>query len=221
MKYQIKRAAAAVDISAAWDSACWKDVEALRIVNARSEGSNHQPKAELKLQYDDQGIYGLFNVDDYYVRSVSTGFQGQVCRDSCTEFFFELPGFGYFNLEMNCGSGMLLYYIRDNARKPEGGFADMDILPDEDISMVKKFHTRPDVVEPEVVGDTNYRVGFFFPYALIKKYADIQLPKAGTLWRMNAYKCGDATSHPHWLAWNPVKELNFHRPEDFGVLEFC
>ena len=93
--------------------------------------------------------------------------------------------------------------------------------PDEDMKMLKKFHTMPDTVDPEQVGDVNYRVGFFIPYALIRKYADIKQPKAGTIWRMNAYKCGDATSHPHWMSWNPVRELNFHRPQDFGVLEFC
>lgn len=220
MKYQIKRVAGTADISAAWDSECWKNVEALRIVNTHPRSSNHQPRTELKLQYDDNGIYGLFNVDDHYVRSIQTGYQGQVCKDSCVEFFFELPGAGYFNLEMNCGAGMLLYYVRDNTRV-EGGFKDMDILPDEDMNMIKKFHTMPDKVEPEQVGDVNYRVGFFIPFALIRKYADIKQPAAGTLWRMNAYKCGDATSHPHWISWNPVRVLNFHRPEDFGVLEFC
>ena len=152
MKYQIKPAAGAVDISAAWDSACWKDVEALRIVNAHIKSSHHHPKTELKLQYDENGIYGLFNVDDHYVRCIQTGFQGQVCRDSCVEFFFELPGAGYFNLEMNCGAGMLLYYIRDNSRV-KGGFKDMVVLPDEDMKMLKKFHTMPDTVEPEQVGD--------------------------------------------------------------------
>ena len=220
MKYQIKPAVGAVDISAEWNSPCWKDIEALRIVNARIDGSNHRPKAELKLQYANDGIDGLFNVDDYYVRSVQTGFQGQVCRDSWVEFFFELPGAGYFNLEMNCGAGSLLYYIRDNSRTGHG-FKDMDVVPDEHMKMIKKFHTMPDTVEPEQVGDVNYRVGFFFPFELIRKYADIKQPKAGTIWRMNAYKCGDATSHPHWISWNPVRVLNFHRPEDFGVLEFC
>ena len=220
MKYQIKPATGTVDISAAWDSPCWKDVEALRIVNAHIKGTRHQPKTELKLQYDADGIYGLFNVDDRYVRSIQTGFQGQVCKDSCVEFFFELPGAGYFNLEMNCGAGSLLYYIRDNTRTGHG-FADMDVVPDEHMMLLKKFHTMPDVVEPEQVGDVNYRVGFFFPFELIRKYADIKQPKAGTIWRMNAYKCGDATSHPHWISWNPVRVLNFHRPEDFGVLEFC
>ncbi|MBE6370413.1 MAG: hypothetical protein E7056_09700 [Lentisphaerae bacterium] len=220
MKYQIKKTTAAVDLAAEWDSACWKDVEALRIVNARCESSNHRPETELKMQYDESGIYGLFLVKDYYVKSVHTDFQESVCRDSCVEFFWQLPGAGYFNLEMNAGKGMLLYYIRDNTHT-ENGFKDFTILPEEDMLMLKKFHTMPDVIDPEIVGDTTYRVGFYIPFELMKKYATFKQPSAGTFWRMNAYKCGDRTSHPHWISWNPVHALNFHCPEDFGVLEFC
>ena len=220
MKYQIYPAAGAVDITAAWDSACWKDVEALHVVNARIESSNHRPETALKLQYTAEGIYGLFNVNDQYVKCVHNGFQDSVCRDSCVEFFFEVPGAGYFNLEMNAGAGMLLYYVRDNTRT-EHGFKDYTVLTEEDLSMVKKFHTMPDTVDPEITEKVNYQVGFFIPFALIQKYTNCALPKAGSLWRMNVYKCGDSTSHPHWISWNPVRELNFHLPEDFGVLQFC
>ena len=220
MKYQIRPAAAAPALDAAWDSDCWKNADALRIINARPESSNHRPETELKLQYTADGIYGLFNVKDFYVKSVYTNFQDSVCRDSCVEFFFEVPGAGYFNLELNAGCGMLLYYVRDNTRT-ENGFKDFTILPDEDMLTLKKFHTMPDVVDPEIAAPTEYRVGFFIPFALIQKYTNCALPKAGTFWRMNAYKCGDSTSHPHWISWNPVHELNFHKPEDFGVLEFC
>ncbi len=220
MKYQIRATTGEVDLSADWNSAGWKSVESLRIASARPEGSDHQPKTELKLQYDEQGLYGLFVVQDQYVRCVHQGFQGSVCRDSCVEFFLELPGAGYFNFEMNCGGGILTYYVRDNTHTPDG-FKDFDILPDEDMKKIRLFHTQPSLVEPEVVKAQEWRVGFFIPYILLEKYAHCELPGVGTLWRMNAYKCGDQTSHPHWLSWNPVRELNFHRPEDFGVLEFC
>ena len=38
----------------------------------------------------------------------------------------------------------------------------------------------------------------------------------------NFYKCGDDTTKPHYLSWNPVKTENpdFHRPEFFGTLDF-
>ena len=43
---------------------------------------------------------------------------------------------------------------------------------------------------------------------------------AGVL-RANVYKCGDRTSHPHWMSWNPVRTLNFHAPDEFGQLIFA
>ena len=38
----------------------------------------------------------------------------------------------------------------------------------------------------------------------------------------NFYKCGDDTTKPHYISWNPVKSINpdFHRPEHFGILNF-
>ena len=42
-------------------------------------------------------------------------------------------------------------------------------------------------------------------------------------WRANVYKCGDRTVRPHYLSWNPVASdtPDFHRPQDFGVLDFA
>jgi hypothetical protein len=48
----------------------------------------------------------------------------------------------------------------------------------------------------------------------------LKLPVSGQVWHANFYKCGDHTSHKHWASWQPVKELNFHRPEDFGDIVF-
>ena len=196
------------------------DLESHTISNVNWMKFPYKPSVTFKIAHSDKAIAILFDVSEDHIKAVAMEDNGPVWEDSCVEFFFELPGAGYFNLEMNCGAGTLLYYVRDNTRT-DHGFKDMDILPDEHMKLIKKFHTMPDTVEPEQVGDVNYRVGFFFPFELIRKYADIKQPQAGTIWRMNAYKCGDATSHPHWLSWNPVRVLNFHRPEDFGVLEFC
>jgi hypothetical protein len=47
-------------------------------------------------------------------------------------------------------------------------------------------------------------------------------PVVGQRWRVNAFKCGDETSHPHWASWAPIGEaLNFHQPEYFGWLELA
>jgi hypothetical protein len=53
---------------------------------------------------------------------------------------------------------------------------------------------------------------------VLERYVGPLAPLAGQVWRGNFYKCGDRTSHPHWAAWSPVDELNFHLPRCFGAL---
>lgn len=40
--------------------------------------------------------------------------------------------------------------------------------------------------------------------------------------KANFYKCGDNTSKPHYLSWNPIgtESPDFHRPDFFGNLIF-
>jgi hypothetical protein len=58
------------------------------------------------------------------------------------------------------------------------------------------------------------------PFAFFERYVGKTPLLPGDRWRANFYKCGDATSHPHWASWSPVRELNFHRPDDFGTILF-
>ena len=58
--------------------------------------------------------------------------------------------------------------------------------------------------------------------ALLVKYAGPLPGMQDQTWRANFYKCGDATSHPHWASWNPIGEkLSFHKPEYFGEIVFA
>jgi hypothetical protein len=78
----------------------------------------------------------------------------------------------------------------------------------------------PEMIEPEIKEETEWYLGFFFPFHLIAKYAGELGELSGKEWTANFYKCGDKTSHPHWASWNPVSELNFHLPECFGRIKF-
>ena len=59
------------------------------------------------------------------------------------------------------------------------------------------------------------------PFALLEAYVGPIAIDKGSVWGANFYKCGDETSHPHWGAWSPVDELNFHLPRCFGRLGFA
>lgn len=61
----------------------------LGIDSFRPESTSHRPRVRCKLLYDDNCLYGLFQVLDRYVRCIHTGFQTPVCEDSCVEVFMQ------------------------------------------------------------------------------------------------------------------------------------
>jgi len=220
MEYKIERALAPPNLNAEWDSADWENANIAELNNFRIESKSRHPKVRVKLLYDDTGIYGLFQVDDQYVRSVTTEYQGSVCTDSCVEFFVQPGGRGgYLNFEINCGGTLLVSFITDHKRTPNG-FKEFKPLPPEDGAKVRIFHSMPSVVEPEIQEPVTWRNAFFIPAELFEKYGGVKTPFAGQVWRGNFYKCADQSSHNHWASWNPVSKLNFHLPECFASLIF-
>ncbi len=221
MQYRIHPKAAGSPLEAGWDDDAWAGADIAELSNVRPESSRHHPRTRVRLLYDHDGIYGIFMVDDFYVRSVATRFNESVCGDSCVEFFVQpKPDRGYINFEMNCGGTLLASYVEDPTRI-SGGFKKYTQLPPEHGALVRIRHSMPDVVEPEIAEPTTWWNRFFIPFALFEKYVGSLGDIAGQSWRANFYKCADKTSHPHWLSWAPVGELNFHRPQDFQTLLFA
>jgi len=218
--YLVKKVAQNPALGNDWNAGNWAGAEIADIDNFREESSEHRPDTKLKLLYSDNGVSGMFQVKDKYVRSVCTDFQGNVCTDSCVEFFFKpLPEKGYFNLECNCGGTFLCYYIEDPTRTKEG-FKKRVSLTEEDGRQIKIYHSMPVVVEPEIKENTTWFISFFFPFSLMEKYTGKLGNLSGSKWTANFYKCGDKTSHPHWASWSPVSKLNFHLPECFSEVRF-
>ena len=220
MSYLVKRAQVKPDISAPFDAPCWAEAEIMKIDNCYVEGSGYNPEVEFKLMYDEEGLYGLYEVHDNYVRCSHTEFQSGVCSDSCLEFFVRpSAGVGYQNFEINASGTMLCMHIT-NPGRTANGFIEYRFLEAEEVKDMKIFHTLPDVVEPEQEGPCTYRLGWFIPFSLFKHLNGAPVPTAGTVWRANVYKCGDKTSHPHWQSWVPLRALNFHVPDEFGKIIF-
>ena len=219
MSYIIKRASN-IKLEDSWDGAVWGCANVIDIALFREESSDHHPKTQCKLLYNEQGIYGLFQVEDQYVRSVSTKFQDGVCKDSCVEFFVEpAGGKGYLNFEFNCGGNMLVFQVID-ATRSEDGFADYYILTEDDVDGMEQFSTMPSVVDPEIT-ERQSGVAASYPLISIRKTTGLQSTElSGQTWRANLYKCADATSHPHWASWNPITETNFHLPQCFAEISF-
>lgn len=203
-----------------WDGPVWREAGSLSLECFRPEGSSHRPRASCKLLYNEQNIFGIYRVADQYVRCVHAGFQEDVWKDSCVEFFVQPKGAGgYFNFEFNCGGALLASYVTNPVRVNGRLQGCVPLTPNDD-GQIRRIASLPSVVEPEIAQPLVWCLEFSLPFALLAKYAGPFGAVTGQIWRANFYKCGNETSHPHWLSWRPLAGRNFHDPSSFGQLVF-
>jgi len=216
--YKMKPVSEPITINSDWNKKIWNDTEAVRLINYMGDKPNHFPDTQVKVRFDNKNIYVIFRVKDQYVRAVAKEIHGRVCEDSCVEFFFT-PGpdvsKGYFNLETNCKGIFLFRYTNNNNGKT--GLIDL-----EDCKKIAIAHSLQRDVETEITDPVTWSIEYAVPFATLNKYIKVDKPGKGVQWRANFYKCGDKTSHQHWLTWAPVinPTPKFHLPEYFGWLEF-
>ena len=216
--YKVEKISEPVQINAKWDKLPWHNIQPLKINNYMGEKPDHIPTVLAKLAYDEDAIYVIFLVKDQYVRAVAGNYQGRVYEDSCVEFFFT-PGNdiknGYYNLETNCG-GTALFHFQKTPRK------DAISIPREVFDRIEMAHSLPEIVDPEISDPVEWTLEYRIPFDILIDHYDITYPEKGKTWLANLYKCGDKTSHPHWLTWSVIDKPkpDFHVPEYFGILEF-
>ena len=200
MTYQIRQTTLAASLELNWQNPAWQAAETVDVKNFRPESGEHRPKTSVRLLHDRQGIHGLFQVRDRYVRCVRTTYGSEVWKDSCVEFFIEpRPGRGYFNFEFNCGGAFLCNHIVDPTRLP-GGFKQATRLPETVVRQVRVRASLPRLVDPEIAGPVDWALQFFIPFALLENYLGPLGDVSGQTWRGNFFKCAEDNSHPHWAA---------------------
>ncbi len=138
---------------------------------------------------------------------------GNVCNDSCMEFFFtpvDGTARGYFNFEINSNPTYLLEYRQGEDDEIKVNWDDSD-MP---VSVIKA--TTED-------GRDYWQIDLEIPYAMIRSFVPEATLERGDKIRGNIYKCGRTAQTEHYGSWNPVmtEGPNFHMPEYFGefVLE--
>jgi hypothetical protein len=220
-EYSISLTNTPPEMKGMWDGSVWQDVSAIEVAYYRLEGTAHQPKTLYKMLYNRERIYGIFKVADQYVRCIHTAFQSDVYKDSCVEFFVQPSDQnGYFNFEFNCGGAMLASFVTDPTRIDGGVKSFVPLTTDDDLQ-IQRYHSLPNIVDPEITQKIVWLLEFSIPFAVLEKYVGKLGNVSGQTWRGNFYKCGNETSHPHWGAWSPISELNFHLPNNFGILQFA
>lgn len=226
--YVVKRATATPALTGQWDSPAWSAANTLKVSHffpsEQNAGvSDHRPKTEARVLYDDKGVYVHFFVHDQYVRCIETEYHGKVWEDAAVEFFVQPKADrGYFNCEINCGGTMLLSYHENPdytgpATTREGGTVPWDLA-----QQVTIYHSMPKTVDPEIADPVTWQIEYFIPFSLLEQYVGPLGDVAGQEWRANFYKIATNNSHPHYGAWSPILEgASFHAPQFFGVLKFA
>lgn len=206
------------EMKADWYDPAWNGSEITELLSIRPESSSYIPRTRVKLLYCREGIAGIFTVDDNYMPCKFSNDMEQVWRDSCVEFFVRPYGSGgYFNFEFNCNGALHASYITD-WKRTDNGFAEFVKFSAGDCASVERRSSFKKLTDTEIATPTEWSFQFFIPFKLIEKFcgtADI-----ANEWECNFNKCADDSTHPHWVTWAPVKELNFHAPESFGKLAF-
>jgi hypothetical protein len=220
MHYTVRYAKVRPGLRGDWNETVWTRANTLEIGSIRPESSDHHPRTLARLLYDETGLYGFFKVHDQYVRCAHVGYMAPTYLDSCVEIFLEpKDGSGYLNFEFSCGGSLLCFHIIDPKRIP-GGFSDYKPLPEADLQQVLIYHSLPSLVEPEIVEPIEWCLEYFIPFSILEKRVGPLGTISGQQWRANLYKCGDGTSHPHWISWAPIDDLDFHLSHCFGTIRF-
>ena len=196
----------------------WRDIPAQTLVHHMGIAPEHRPLTQFKIACDSEAVRVIFKVEDRYVKAVAKGYQGPVFKDSCVEFFFSPNAHvssGYFNLEVNCCGTALFEF-----HPPHGG--NLIKIPESAFRKISIAHQLEGPIDPEIETPLTWSVAFRLPFEILRPYCPVTIPGPGASWRANFYKCGDKTSHPHWLTWAHVDfpAPRFHLPEFFGVLSF-
>jgi len=207
---------------AAWDDPPWNGAASLDILHFHPQSSPHRPATRVKMVYSTTALYGIFHVRDRYVRCVHTKYQSAVYRDACVELFVQpRPDKGYMNFEMNCCGHLLLRYIEDPTRLPDGAFARQVAVPEHLGRLVQMSSSLSGPVIEEIDRPIEWTLAFQIPLRLVEAYVGPLGGLSGQIWRANLHKCAEDNSHPHWATWAPIGErLDFHQPDKFGTLRF-
>src|SRR4051812_11542261 len=163
MEYLIKRASTRPEPRGNWDSPAWRDASVASVDHFHPASSDHHPRTDAKVLYDDTGLHVLFRVFDRYVICRRSENQTLTSKDSCVEVYFEpFPGDkGYFNFEMNCGGALLLFYVTDPTRDEATIFKQRQIVPQALIDTMRIYHSMPKQVPAEIVEPIEWRVEYF------------------------------------------------------------
>ena len=216
--YTIHRAAELVPLCGDAAAGPWKSADVAAIDEYPWYKAGAKQATAARVLYDDRAIYLQFLCQDRHIFAQVTETGGNVCRDSCVEFFATIDpdqGPDYFNVEMNCCGTRLMGFGPE--RK------DRRRLKPEQAGRIQVVTSVPGPTKAESPADQSWWAAVSLPFDFLSEFTGVKIaPKPGTLWRANFYRCGGQTE-PQNASWNPIPwpTPDYHRPEFFGDVRFA
>ena len=174
---------------------------------------SYKPDVKFRIAYVQDQILLKYYVNEENIMAKETKVNGSVYKDSCVEFFISPDrNDTYYNFEFNCIGTPHVGYGQVGTSK---SMVDPEIL--KSITIKSSLGTEP---FEEKTGGHQWEMMIVIPKACLAFHKDIVLK--GLKATANFYKCGDDTSKPHYVTWNPVgtKAPDYHQPDYFGELSF-
>ncbi len=173
----------------------------------------YAPEVTLQMIHTGDAFILKYEVREKCTAARVTTDKGRTWTDSCVECFFQPYGKGkYYNLECTC-IGKIIMNHREGRPNPT-------ICEQEVLDTIKRYPSLGTEPFEEIIGDNHWTVILVIPKEAY--WEDDIKTFRGMDARLNAYKCGDELSTPHFLSLAPVgtEKPDFHRPEYFTAVHF-
>ena len=178
-----------------------------------SDQYSYFPDVLVNLWHDNETLFINYEVLEKEILGITEEDNGNVYKDSCTEFFLAFDDNGYYNIEANCIGTLLMSHRK--GRKVDVQYAPPDILNGiERESSLGRKRRGLEVLNDIWTLTLKIPISSFFKH----KISSLKGMKA----KCNFYKCGDNLPSPHYISWKPIltDTPDFHRPEFFGEIIF-
>lgn len=174
----------------------------------------YHPDVRFRIAHSNNQIWLKFYVHEENILAHRIQTNSSTHMDSCVEFFLDPKQDGnYYNFEFNCIGTI---HLAHGPGRKERQFIEPSLI--EEKILVNS--TLGKIPFNEKKGGHSWEMTIIIPSEILVYEKNLQL--SGLEAKANFYKCGDNTSKPHYLSWNPVgtESPDFHRPEFFGNLIF-
>ena len=174
---------------------------------------SYKPEVKFKIAYCQDQILLKYYVHEESIRAMETRVNGDVYKDSCVEFFISTNGNEtYYNFEFNC---IGISHVGYGPARTSRALIDPEIL-----KLIKVRSSLGNQAFEEKTGGHQWEMMIVIPKVCLIHDKDIVLK--GLKANANFYKCGDETSQPHFVTWNPIgtETPDYHQPAYFGELSF-